>query len=115
VKFLKKFIILYSDPSAVQAKMMQEGDQEAMMGEMEKWTAWFDKNKEAVTDMGTPLGDATKVNKEGGEKNQTWTTGYTLMQANSMDEVVEMLKDHPHLNMPGCEIQVYECLPVPGM
>ncbi len=41
---------------------------------------------------------------------------HSPQEAESMDAVVEMLKNHPHLNMPGgCEIEVYESLPTPGM
>ncbi len=99
---------------------MQEQAQTSSPDEMKKvmdqWKAWGEKCGSALVDFGTPLGDSTKVTKDGGTKNQTWTVGYSIMQAESMDKVVEMLKDHPHLNMPGgCEIQVYECLPVPGM
>ena len=111
---MKKFVVLYTAP--VSAEKQMESNADDMKEVMEQWGVWYKKNKSNVTDFGTPLGNSMKVTKEGGTKNQTWTVGYSIMQADSMDEVVEALKDHPHLNMPGgCEIQVYESLPVPGM
>jgi hypothetical protein len=42
--------------------------------------------------------------------------GYSIIQAESMEEAVELLKEHPHLHWAeGCKIEVFESLPVPGM
>ncbi len=111
---MKKFIVLYSAPIELQKQMMQ-GSPEEMKGIMDKWMAWHDAHKEAVVDLGTPLGNATNITKEGSTKNETWTSGYSIMQGDSMEEIVEALKDHPHLDFPQCAIQVYECFPTPGM
>ncbi len=89
--------------------------EEDMKASMEKWVAWGDKNKDAIVDFGTPLGNATNITNEGAVKNQTWTSGYSILQADSMEDVVEILKDHPHLEMPQGGIQAYECMPTPGM
>lgn len=65
---------------------------------------------------GTPLGNGKKVTKKGIEPSDKKVTGYSILQANSMNEVVEMLKKHPHLDWTAsCEIEVHKSLPTPGM
>jgi len=42
--------------------------------------------------------------------------GYSIIEASDMDAAVSLAKGHPHLNMPGgCEIEVHEAQPIPGM
>ena len=43
-------------------------------------------------------------------------SGYSIIEVADLDAALALAKDHPHLNMPGgCEIEVHEVLPVPGM
>jgi hypothetical protein len=112
---LKKFIILYTSPMSVH-EQMENSNPEEMKKVMGEWMAWGDKNKSALIDFGTPLGKSIKVTKDGQSDLQTSVAGYSILSAESLEQVGEMLKDHPHLNMPGgCEVEVHECLPVPGM
>jgi hypothetical protein len=41
-------------------------------------------------------------------------TGYTFLQADSMEDAVELMKSHPHFHMPGSSVQILECLAMPG-
>ena len=42
--------------------------------------------------------------------------GYSLIEADDMTAALELARNHPHLNMPGgCEIEVHEAQPIPGM
>ena len=39
-----------------------------------------------------------------------------IIEAADMDAALTLAKGHPHLNMPGgCEIEVHEAQPIPGM
>jgi len=41
--------------------------------------------------------------------------GYSILQAENMDEAKELLQGHPHLDWnAACEIEVHESLPMPG-
>ena len=112
---MKKFIVLYTAPMSAM-EQMQSIKPEDSKGIMDSWMAWADKNKVSVLDLGTPLGNAVKITKDGESEVKGYIVGYSLMQADSMDAVKEMLKAHPHLNMPGgCDIEVHESLPMPGM
>ena len=43
-------------------------------------------------------------------------TGNTILDAADLDEALDLARTHPHLNMPGgCEIQVHQAEPAPGM
>jgi hypothetical protein len=66
--------------------------------------------------MGTPLGNGMAVTKSGTSKSNMNVAGFSMLQAENMDEAVEMLKGHPHLDwVDGCSIEVHEEMPLPGM
>lgn len=89
--------------------------EEAKKG-MEPWFTWKEKVGDGMVDMGTPLGNGMKVTKDGTSPSEKEVVGYSILQANSIDEAVKMLKDHPHLDLvDGCSIEVHESLPLPGM
>jgi hypothetical protein len=46
---------------------------------------------------------------------KTSITGYSILQAASIEDAVALLKGHPHFHMPGSTVQVLECVPMPGM
>lgn len=112
---MKKFIVLYH-ASEDAAKKMASATPEEMKAGMGPWMAWAKKCGTALVDFGTPLGNGRKVTKTGTVPSNKEVIGYSILQANSMDEAVEMLKGHPHLDwVEGCEIEVHESLPTPGM
>jgi hypothetical protein len=49
----------------------------------------------------------------GDELNELSTSGGS--QADTMDDAERLLTSHPHLQMPGAAIEVYESLQIPGM
>jgi len=64
--------------------------------------------------MGTPLAGGQKVTNGGTSPSDKGVVGYSILQAESMDAAVEMLKGHPHLEWTdGCEIEVHESMPMP--
>jgi hypothetical protein len=112
---MKKYIVLYHASQEVSKKMAAATPEEMKAG-MEPWMDWAKKCGTGLVDMGTPLGGGMKVTKNGTSPSTKEVVGYSILQANSMDAAVEMLKNHPHLNWTeGCEIEVHESLLVPGM
>ena len=112
---MKKFLVLYTAPSSAMENM-QEMASEEKNKEMAKWGVWMEKVGSGMVDMGTPLGSTVKLGKDGGGESQSGVIGYSILQAENMDEAKKLLEGHPHLDMPGgCEIEVHESLPVPGM
>lgn len=112
---MKKFIVIYHAPASAAAKMASVTPEEAKKG-MEPWMAWAQKVGAGMVDLGTPLGNGQKVTKSGTAPSEKEVVGYTVLQAESMDEAVKLLQDHPHLEwVDGCSIEVHESLPLPGM
>jgi hypothetical protein len=77
--------------------------------------SWAGKAGSAIVDMGAPLGNGQTVTNTGGNKGAAEVTGYSIMQAESIDALKGLLKDHPHFMSPGkSSIVVLECLPMPA-
>jgi hypothetical protein len=112
---MKKFMVIYHAPQSADQNM-QMGPEDGKK-EMEKWMTWANKIGTGLVDLGTPLGNGKKVTKSGStQASDKNVVGYSVLQAESMEAALEMVKDHPHLSMPGaCEIEVHESLSLPGM
>jgi len=83
---------------------------EAQKASMDAWMSWFGGLGAAVVDGGNPVGGARVVGSngavsEGGGANPI--TGYSVLQADSLDAAVQMAKGCPILAVGG-SIQVCE-------
>ncbi len=108
-------MVLYQAPVSASAMMANMDPEQAKKG-MAVWMAWSEKNRDGIVDLGTPLGDGKRVESGSISETQSQVTGFSIVQAESLDDVTEMLKDHPHFFSPGTvSIEVFEFLPMPGM
>jgi len=108
---MKKFIVIYHAPLSVLAKWQSMKPEEHKKG-MEEWMVWAKKCGSALIDMGAPLSNGQKLSESGGSPSKKDVVGYSILQANSMDEAKKLLMDHPHLKQAnGCDIEVYETMP----
>ena len=111
---MTKYLIVYHSPmnpsvEAAPADMDMEAEMKAWMD----WGAGVGKN---LTDFGTPLAGGVHVAPGGGTSPSTLeVSGYSFVEADSMDAAVGYTKNHPHLNFPGASIEVHELQAVPGM
>ena len=108
--FLKKFMLLYMAPVAAEVQM--NVSPEEMKKGMEPWMAWYNKNRESVVDLGTPLGKGECVDAKGSKKTQSQVTGYSIVQAEDIESVKDMIANHPHLMMPQASIEIMEIMPM---
>ena len=112
---MKKYMVLYHAPASAVEKMMKASPEEMKKG-MEAWMAWGQKVGDKMADFGTPLGNGQSVSKSGSSASDSDFNGYSIIYADSIEQAVELLKDHPHLHWAeGCKIEVFESLPTPGM
>lgn len=112
---MKKFMVVYYAPSD-STKQMENKTPEEMQEGMKPWMEWAEKCGDALVDMGNPLGNGQNVSSNGAAASSKEVVGYSMLQAESMDEAVKILDNHPHLTWgAGCEIEVYEVMPLPGM
>src|SRR5207245_8155387 len=69
---------------------------------------------DAVLDLGAPIQPSGRISASGISVTDSQASGYSLLQANSKEEIDALLEKHPHLKMPGASIDVFEALPIPG-
>jgi len=82
---------------------------------MNAWASWAQANERALIDPGAPLNAKKLVTAQGVEDFTDAKTGYTIVEADSHDEAVQIFSEHPHLGLfPGNSIAVLECPPLPG-
>lgn len=104
---MKKFMVLFLSPMSVE-EMMGSSTPEQMAEAMKPWVDWFERCGESIVDKGGPLGKGVIV----GGGSETQARGYSILQAETVDQVKELLDNHPHLSMSGNGIEVMEMLPM---
>jgi len=110
---MKKFLLLYKNPSSVMSAMNPESiTPESMKSVMDLWMAWYGKVGTAVVDGGTPLNSVMQIGKGNASTGDNPVTGYTIVQAEDMDAVRSLLNGHPHLMTSGSNIEVLELMPM---
>jgi hypothetical protein len=76
----------------------------------EGWPEWFQRLGERLVDIGSPMADGFVVQADRRTSDAVASlNGYSLIQAESREQVVDALSDHPFLAL-GAEyrIQVFE-------
>ncbi len=111
---MSTYVFIYHAPTTPEEAAPPSPEQmEAIMGE---WNAWAGKVGDGLVDFGNPLGGGVRVTTDGTSASTRDVTGYSIIEAGDLDAALALAKDHPHLNMPGgCEIEVHEVQPIPGM
>ena len=116
---MSKYLVLYQSEAALSGvsvtEMLAKSTPGQMAAGMAAWHAWHQKCGAAVIDLGAPLDNSTTVTGGAAAPGKTSITGYTMLQAGSMEEAVALMKDHPHFHMPGSSVQILECVQMPGM
>ena len=100
---MKIFVLLFSG-----GNMPEEAE---MAQVMKDWEAWYGQLGSAVVDPGNPIGPTTKyIASDGRVSNghaDSTVTGYTILQADSLDSATEMAQSCPVLQG-GSDITVFE-------
>ena len=83
---------------------------------MEAWMTWAQKCGDKLVDLGAPLANGQALTPKGSSASTKQVAGYSVLQANSMEEAKSLLQGHPHLAWnAACSIEVHETMPLPGM
>ncbi len=108
---MKKYVFVYYGGAD-----MENTPPEEMKVVMDKWMAWFEIFKEKTVDGGNPFGpDGTAVTSKGAEvipKDMWPATGYTIINAQNMEEATKIASDCPILEMENGTVRVYEAMPM---
>ena len=113
---MKKFIVLYHAPVEAMQATGNTSPEDQAKG-MEEWMNWAQKCGSKLVDLGAPLANGHQLRPDGQGKNSDKNVvGYSILQAENLDEAKALLKGHPHLNWDAeCSIEVHETMPLPGM
>lgn len=114
---MKKFLVLYHAPiDAMQQRANVPPEQQAKG--MEAWMQWAQRCGDKLVDMGAPLINGQQLKPDGSVNNsKKEVAGYSILQAENMDEAKELLKGHPHIAgwHPEATVEVHETMAMPGM
>lgn len=110
---MKKFLVMYHAPMSASEQMTSASPEQAKAG-MDAWMDWAKKAGNAIVDLGLPLGQGEKLTASSASEADATVVGYSILQADSMREVIELLRQHPHLRTPNFRIEVFEALAMPG-
>lgn len=102
---MANYLLLYRSTESSQDQM-QESMPEEVEAELEQWNAWGANVGERLVDFGAPTADTEGV-------GASYIGGYSIVSADSAEELAEMLEGHPHLAFG--TIQTLELLEIPGM
>jgi hypothetical protein len=75
---------------------------------MQDWTNWFASINGSIVDGGNPFGPGMEVKKTGVSEitSDSPITGYSIVQADSMEHAVKLLDDCPTVD----SVHVYEAM-----
>jgi len=114
---MKKFLVTYHAPADAAAQMATATPEQQAEG-MKMWTDWFAKVGSHVVDMGAPLANSQAQNAQGsfGPSSKEFS-GYTILQAESIEEAKSLLQGHPHTSgwNQQASLEIHEVMPIPGM
>ena len=91
---MSKFILLYNGPATPAEQM----DQELVQKIMGAWKTWMEKLGPAMVDLGQPMANGKSVVDDGSEGQPLLLTGYSIIEASSIDEAVKLVDGHPFLS-----------------
>ena len=114
---MKKFIVTYHVPASAMAQMDNATPEQQAEG-MKAWMDWAQKCGDKLVDMGAPLANGQHISPGGAIRNSTKEfSGYSILQAENMDEAKALMKGHPHLNgwNADASIELSETMPIHGM
>jgi hypothetical protein len=111
---MTKFVFIYHAPQLPEDA--PPPSQEQMESSMQAWNEWAGRVGDGMVDFGTPLAGGVRVTPTGTSPSDKQVAGYSIIEAADMDAALALAQGHPHLNWTGgCEIEVHEAQPVPGM
>jgi len=114
---MKKFLVTYHAPMDAMAQTANSTPEQQAKG-MEAWMQWAQRCGDKLVDMGAPLMNGQSISPDGKSKNSSKEVcGYSILQANNMEEAKALLNGHPHIGgwNPNCTIEVHETMQLPGM
>ena len=109
---MNKYLFLYWNPPAPD----RQPSPEEMQQMMAQWNGWKDKFKDKVAEVGDGLQHTGRVLKEGQVTDGPYAEskeivgGFSIIQAASYDEALQVARECPITLMPGASIEIREMM-----
>jgi hypothetical protein len=113
----KRYLIIYHAPTEAMEQTMNATPEQMAEG-MAMWKAWAKRAGAKLHDLGAPLMNGKRIKSNGSTSPSTKeVTGYSLLQAEDWDDLMDLLEGHPHISgwHPEATIEVHETMMMPGM
>jgi len=79
------------------------------------WKAWVGRNRDAIVEMGGPLGKTKRVSEGGIADVSNVLSAFTVVRAESHEAAARLFEGHPHFTIfPGEAVEIMPVLPIPG-
>ncbi|MDB5167063.1 MAG: hypothetical protein JWN26_208 [Candidatus Saccharibacteria bacterium] len=112
---MPKYMILHNAPEPA-SELIARTKPEDQQAAMEAWIAWKEEaDKKVKFEFGMPLQAVGRVTPEGVTESDSQASGYSMIEADSSETVIDVLRNHPHLARPGATMDILEIIPMPGM
>lgn len=94
---MKKFLVTYHMPIDMLENRPEPTPEQQKEG-WKVWHDWKDRMGEHLIDLGAPLHFPHRIDgKANPEEVKNTLAGYSIIQANDMEEALELMKQHPHI------------------
>ena len=103
---MARYVLIYT------GGMGMEASPDVQQKIMAEWGAWYTRMGASIVDGGAPFAESKHLKGNGiedGPIGDTPATGYTVIEAGSLDAAAAACEDHPHLNHGG-QVEVYACI-----
>ena len=111
---MKKYLLMYMAPPVAIDQMMQNMTPEISKEHNDGWMKWMEEHKSSIIEQGNMLGKNKRVTNKGATDVRNDMTGYSIIEAESADKAVEVVKSNPMLKMPEAYIELTEIMPMGG-
>jgi len=108
---MTKFMLLYRGDATPPEQMTEEQGAEVR----NQWTTWLEKNGAGLSDIGTPFaGGRASVGGDGKDQAPANLNGYSIVDADSLEEAKAFCDGHPFLHGSGADfaVDVFELTPI---
>jgi hypothetical protein len=108
---MSRYMLIYKGEATDPSQMSPDDAAKVMDG----WRAWMGTVGPALVDVGTPFGQGTSVVDDGSSGKAIALSGFSIVEAGSLDEARSHAASHPYLSegKGNYAVEVYEMLPVP--
>jgi hypothetical protein len=110
---MKKFMVLYRGPATPMESMTSAENQ----NQMSAWQTWMEGVQSHLVDVGLPMAGGRAIVDDGSTGIADELNGYSIISAESIDEAVKLVENHPFLSEKKgrFSIEVFDLLPMPEM